>query len=150
MDEELCPRKKFKLNNEKNRPCSKLEALVQIAEFMYQYEVRPPPSSTKSNPSTLLSLLNPVNTITESLFSKEISIKEKYHGEVKEFSPLPVSQSIHIQGLVQDINNLMDFKPTFKTNNSKTFNSSFDRFGFGNTMSNNFGLSHKQNHYQIL
>jgi hypothetical protein len=169
VDEELLrPRKKFKINKENNRPCSKLEALVQIAEFMYQYEVNSPSSTFKSSPSTLLSFLNPSNSqtstrmqrngldnlsqkkfTTESIISKEISIREKkYHGEVKEFSPLPVSQgnqSIQIQGLVKGLSNLIAASnstskiPSLRLSNphhqTNTLNSAFDRFGFGNNPS---------------
>jgi len=57
-DEEEClhPRKKFKLNN--GEPLSKLEALVKIADFMYQFETKSP-TNVKSSPSTLVSLLSP-------------------------------------------------------------------------------------------
>jgi hypothetical protein len=60
IEEEEClpPKKKFKLNHDNYEPSSKLDALVKIAEFMYQFEVNSP-TIVKSKPSMLISLLSP-------------------------------------------------------------------------------------------
>jgi len=73
-EEELRPKKKFKSNDYQPVVDSKLEALVKIAEFMYQFEVNLPPSNNvKSNPSNISSIITPTQQLTRSNGTDECS-----------------------------------------------------------------------------
>lgn len=107
-EEELHPKKKFKRND--YQPVgSKLEALVKIAEFMYQFEVKPSTNDhVKSNPSMLLSLLSSKapstqqprrsNGIDECSPQKVLNINS-----ISDTSIISQSNQIQIQELVQGI-----------------------------------------------
>jgi hypothetical protein len=159
VNEDLQPlKKKRRLIDDLPSPSTKLEALVKIAEFMYQYEETS--KSIKSSPSMLFSLISPGGNsqtsisqttsfrlqrtnsldnnsinISESIFPKEISIKgKKFLGEVKEYSPLP-PKSIRTQenqsihrDEVFHIQGLKITIPSIITPNIQD-NISFERFG---------------------
>jgi hypothetical protein len=145
-EEEMRPKKKFKRNDYQNVG-SKLEALVKIAEFMYQFEVNSPPHNEKSSQSMLLSILSPntptqltrkngldecssqqvlnINSITDK---KVLNINSITDTSIisQEYSTPSVSQSnkIQIQGLVHMMTNSSKMMPT-KTNSIEQRVSSF-------------------------
>jgi hypothetical protein len=157
-EEELRPKKKFKRNDYQNVG-TKLEALVKIAEFMYQFEFNSPPShnNEKSNQSMLLSILSPntqltykngldecssqqvlnINTITDKQVLNINSITDTSIMSQKYFTP-SVSQSnqIQIQGLVHMMTNSSKMMPTI-TNSMEQRLSSFMPNATIHNLSNN-------------
>jgi len=113
IEEELRPKKKFK-SNDFQPVGSKLEALVKIAEFMYQFEVSSPPSNVKSNHSNFSSINTPTQPTrlngTDECSPNVLNISSIITTDtsILDYSTPTVFQrnKIQIQELVQGVNPL--------------------------------------------
>jgi len=115
-EEELHPKKKFKRNDYK-QVGYKLEALVKIAEFMYQFEVNSPPSNNngKSNPSMLLSI--PTQTLTRSNDLDECSSRRVMNinsiSDTKKISHTEKRISSFVPNSIDNLTNMQSFYDRF-------------------------------------